>query len=69
MVQVVTGFWYRLLVQVDSDRVIVTVIGSLHLALIFQSSRMGKGKGVVAFFQLEPENQGFAASFKLEHQN
>jgi hypothetical protein len=27
---------------------------------------MGKGKGFVASFQLEPKNQGVGASFRLE---
>jgi hypothetical protein len=37
--------------------------------LIFQGGRMGKGKGVVASFWLEPENQGVGASFRLEPEN
>ena len=49
---------YRLLVQVDSDRLTVEVVDSvtvtccLHLAFIFQGGWMGKGKVVVATFLL-----------------
>jgi hypothetical protein len=47
---------YRLLVQVDSDRLTVAVFdsvtGCLHLAFIFQGGWMGQGKGVVASFRL-----------------
>jgi hypothetical protein len=48
--------WYMLLVQVDSDRLIVAVvdsvimIGYLHLEFIFQGGWMGKGRVVVATF-------------------
>jgi hypothetical protein len=63
------------LVQVDSDRVTVAVIDSVtvtgcsHLEFIFQGGWMGQGKGVVASFQLVPENQGVGASFRLEPEN
>jgi hypothetical protein len=30
---------------------------------------MGQGKGVVFSFQLEPENQGVGASFRLDLKN
>jgi hypothetical protein len=49
---------YRLLVQVDSDRLTVvvvdsvTVTGCLHLAFIFQGGWMGQGQVVVATFRL-----------------
>jgi hypothetical protein len=49
---------YRLLVQVDSDRLTVavvdsvTVTGCLHLAFIFQGGWMGQGQVVVATFWL-----------------
>jgi hypothetical protein len=49
---------YRLLVQVDSDRLTVavvdsvTVTGCLHLEFIFQGGWMGQGQVVVATFRL-----------------
>jgi hypothetical protein len=81
LVQLIIGCWcrmigigcYKLLVQVDSDRLEVIlfdlVIGFLHLAFIFQGSWMGKGKGDVSSFQLVPKNQGVGSLFRLEPEN
>jgi len=60
--------WYRLIVtmaMIDSMK----MIGCLHLAFIFQGGWTGQEKGVVASFQLVPENQGVGASFRLEPEN
>jgi hypothetical protein len=65
----------KVLVQVESDKVIVelidsmTVTGCLHLEFIFRGGWTGKGKRVVASFRLELENQGVGASFRLEPKN
>jgi hypothetical protein len=64
-----------LLVQLDNDRLTVVVVdlvivtGFLHLAFIFEGGWTRQGKGVVASFQLVPENQGVGASFRLEPKN
>jgi len=73
---------YRLMRQSDSDRLMwkwqvgwcIIDNDSYRLingsdndyTLIFQGSGMGKGKGVIASFRLEPEKQGVGDFFKLE---
>jgi hypothetical protein len=59
-------------VTVNSDRVCGSDSGRVcdnWSTLIFQGGRMGQGKGVVASFWLELENQGVGASFRLEPEN
>jgi hypothetical protein len=59
------GYSDRLNYRLIDISVEVIVVVTVWYTLIFQGGWTGQGKGVVASFRLELENQGVVASFRL----